>query len=151
MKPILSASLFLLLLAACSDSNSGDDAAKNDSVPPMQQPAPAAPAEASMLDGRTFIGEVIENGKAAPEKDVLSFNDGRFHSKGCDTFGFGDAPYTTVAEGDAVRFTAVTMSAKEGKIDWSGRVQGDSLDCRMVWTKEGQAPIEYLVKGIAKK
>lgn len=112
----------------------------------------AVPYSQGVLDGRSFVGDSGEKGKAASEKDTIHFANGRFHSEGCDAFGFGEAPYKATAAADgSVSWTAETTSAKEGKIQWKGTVRGDQIDGTYVWTKAGQKPIEYWVKGTAKK
>jgi hypothetical protein len=141
--------------AGCSRTQpaSGSDARKDTAAAtPMAAAAQStAVTTSAALDGKTFSGEAIEHGKTAGDKDEMSFNAGRFHSKGCDQYGFGDAPYTAVAAGDAVSFSAETTSPTEGKIVWSGTVKDDAVTGTMLWTKQGQAPITYNVKGALKK
>ena len=43
------------------------------------------------------------------------------------------------------------MSPKEGTIRWKGTVTGDHVEGTYVWTKAGQADIEYWLKGQALK
>lgn len=113
----------------------------------------AAPDAKATLDGKTFLGEWGEKGKPAKaEKDTTHFEKGRFRSDACNPYGFGDGAYTATAAADgSVRWTAETTSAKEGKIEWKGTVKGDAIEGTYVWTKSGQAPIEYWMKGTAKK
>jgi hypothetical protein len=113
----------------------------------------AATDAKTSLDGKTFLGESGEKGKPAmAEKDTLRFENGRFRSVACDAYGFGDAAYTATAGADgSVRWTAETTSPKEGKIEWKGTVQGDRIEATYVWTKAGQKPIEYWMKGTARK
>lgn len=115
--------------------------------------ASGSPGGKGALDGKTFVGESGEKGKpAGPEKETIHFANGKFHSVACDAYGFGDGAYTTTAAADgSVRWTAETSSPKEGKISWKGTVTGDKIDGTYVWTKTGQAPIEYWLKGTAKK
>jgi len=116
---------------------------------------PAAAADANALDGKTFVGETGEKGKAASakkEKDTLHFANGKFHSTGCDPYGFTAAPYTATAAADGtVHWTSESTSAKEGKIVWQGSVKGDTLTGTYIWTKAGQKPIEYWIKATAQK
>ncbi len=110
-----------------------------------------AAAREGALDGKTFTGEMGEAGKDKGDKDELIFKDGKFSSEACEKYGFGDAPYTTTASGGATTFEADTVSAKEGKMHWSGTVKGDERTGTVVWTKEGQAPIDYWFKTELKK
>jgi hypothetical protein len=89
-----------------------------------------------ILDGKIFVGDIGDKGKAASDKDEINFKNGRFHSVGCDEWGFGDASYTASKDGDSIRFHAITVSPKDGQIEWDGVVKGDSLEAKYVWTKE---------------
>lgn len=63
-----------------------------------------------VLDGRTFVVVQGEKGEKAKGTDTLIFKNGKFRSAGCDKYGFGEAPYTTTAEGDVIKFIADTTS-----------------------------------------
>jgi hypothetical protein len=99
------------------------------------------------LDGMTFVGEGGEKGKAMTEKDIIKFKKGRLHSEACDVYGFDKGKYTTTKSSDVTMFEAETISKKEGKIQWKGSVKGDVIEGTYIWTKAGQAPIEYMFKG----
>ncbi len=105
-----------------------------------------AQAAAGALDGQMFAGEFGKPGKKAEGKDELIFREGRFRSTACDPYKFGDAPYTTTADGDATRFEAETESPKYGRMKWTCRVQGDVLDGTFVWTKKNGKTVEYWIK-----
>lgn len=109
-----------------------------------------AAAQEGALDGKTFSGEMGEKGKKG-DGDELIFKDGKFSSAACEKYGFGDAPYTATVSGDTTTFEADTVSAKEGKMKWTGTVTGDKLDGTVMWYKEGQAPVEYWFKTELKK
>lgn len=99
-------------------------------MPAVAQEAPG------ILDGKVFVGAIGDKGKEASDQDEIRFKNGRFHSVGCEEWGFGDAPYTARMDGDLVRFKAVTVSPKDGKIEWDGTVKGDTLEATYVWIKE---------------
>jgi hypothetical protein len=107
----------------------------------------AAVAAAGLLDGRTFVGEMGEKGKEKGDEETFVFKDGRFDPIACHQYGFGPAPYTAKAEGNEVHFEAVTKSDEEGAMQWQGTVQGAAISGTVLWTKQGQAPIEYWFKG----
>jgi len=109
-----------------------------------------AAAGQGALDGKSFSGEMGETGKKG-DKEELVFKDGKFTSVACEQYGFGDAPYTATVNGDTTTFEADTVSAKEGKMHWTGTVKGDELTGTAVWTKEGQAPVEYWYKTTLEK
>ena len=99
----------------------------------------ALPALASgPLDGKTFHGKLTEVGKGG-HSDNFEFKNGQFLSTACQHEGFGAGAYTA----DGNTFTAQTMSKKEGTMDWKGTVNGDTISGTAVWTKTGQAPVNY--------
>jgi len=110
-----------------------------------------------VLDGKTFVIQEGEKGKEAKGTDTLVFQDGKFHSVGCDEYGFGDAPYTTTVQGDTVMFVADTTSEKKGKMHWEGTVKGDRIEVTYVWVdrshwyKPNAKPLEKWGKGELKK
>lgn len=110
-----------------------------------------AAAQEGALDGKTFAGEMGEAGKDKGDGDELIFKDGKFSSAACEKYGFGDAPYTATVSGDTTTFETETVSAKEGKMKWTGTVTGGKLDGTVMWYKEGQAPVEYWFKTELKK
>ncbi|HET7451843.1 MAG TPA: hypothetical protein VFL12_03835 [Thermoanaerobaculia bacterium] len=112
----------------------------------------AAAAVAGELDGKTFVVQSGEQGKPAQGPlDEIVFREGKMHSAGCDPYGFGDGSYTTMHHPDSIMFHARTDSAKQGAILWTGQIHGDELSGGYVWTKPGQKPIEYWMKGTLKK
>lgn len=116
--------------------------------------SPLGTARASaggVLDGKSFKVEAGEKGKAKAEDDEVRFAGGLFHSRGCDPYGFEPGPYKATTKDGVTSFEAVTVSPKEGKIAWKGTVKGDRIEGTYVWTKAGQADIEYWLKGLAVK
>ncbi len=113
----------------------------------------AVPARAAgVLDGKSFVAETGEQGKKADSKDEIVFRDGKMRSTACDTYGFGDGAYTTMDHGRAgTMFHARTESSKEGAIEWGGMVKGNAIEGEFVWTKPGQKPITYWLKGTLKR
>lgn len=86
------------------------------------------------------------NASAKGEKesdDSLILKSGKFHSTGCDPFGFGPAPYRT----EDNHFMADTQSPKEGRIHWHGEVAGDSVSGQMTWTKPDGSVLNYTFTG----
>lgn len=92
--------------------------------------APVTAYAGGKLDGKVFV---VKGEKG----DVLSFEDGKFHSSSCEKWGFGKGDYTTSMAGDATTFTAKTSSGKHGQMVWTGTVKGDTLEGRYTWTKKG--------------
>ncbi len=104
-------------------------------------------AQAGTLDGKTFEGQIGEKGKEKGDKDTFTFQDGKFHSRACDPYGFGDGAYSVTVNGDTTIFEADTVSSKEGKMKWRGTVKGEMLDGTVTWYKGSKAPKEYWFKG----
>jgi hypothetical protein len=106
-----------------------------------------AMAKGGALDGKSFTVDSGEKGKpAGKEVEKLTFKDGKFRSAACDAYGFGDAAYTAHPAGAATAWEADTVSPKEGRIHWKGTAKGDTVEGTFVWSKPGQAPIEYWFK-----
>ena len=87
-------------------------------------------AQAGLLDGKTFITTEGDAGKAANiEANVLTFSDGKFHSKECDQWGYNKGEVKAVRDGDAIRFEIHTRSEKYGTWQvWKGTVREDTIE-----------------------
>jgi hypothetical protein len=110
-------------------------------------------ASEGLLDGKVFTGPTGKMGKNATETDELKFENGKLYSVGCAEWGFGWGDYSTKVEGNNISFKAVTTSPKDGKIVWSGTVNGDTIDATYIWTKKswyGERKQEKWFKGNAK-
>ena len=106
------------------------------------------------LDGKTFFAESGEKGKKASNKDTIVFREGRFISEGCLQWGFADAAYKAVIEGDGIRFHAQTVSPTHGTMLWDGLVRGDAIEATSVWTRDRwywKMKKEYWYRGQLKK
>jgi hypothetical protein len=118
----------------------------------------AAPASAqtAALDGRVFVADAGHKGKAADEKDVITFADGKIHSSICDQYGYDKGAYKATKAGDAVEFEAVTVSEKYGRNVWKGTVRGNEIEGTFLfYPKPGffnknPAPEEHWFKGKVK-
>ena len=120
-------------------------------------PATHAGAQTAPLDGKAFVAEAGEKGKAADEKnDIISFKDGKFHSSACDQYGYGKSDYKSSAQGDAIAFEAETSSDKDGRLVWKGNVRGDVIEGSFTHYRKGgffnsnPAPVEHWFKGKVK-
>jgi hypothetical protein len=111
-------------------------------------------AQSAGLDGKVFVADAGEKGKEADERgDLITFASGTFHSSACDKYGFQKAAYRSA---DGKTFDAETLSEKDGRIVWTGRVQGDTIEGTFVHYPKGwllnpnPAPVEHWFKGKAK-
>lgn len=110
-------------------------------------------ASEGILDGKAFSGPTGKMGKDADGTDELQFDNGKLYSVGCADWGFGWGDYSAKVEGNNITFEAVTTSPKDGKIVWSGTINGDTADVTYVWTKKawyGERKQEKWFKGSAK-
>ena len=117
----------------------------------LWSPAPAVAAEKGPLDGKTFVGEMMEKAKAKGDKDTLLFKDGKFRSTACDAYGFTETAYTATSRDGATTFEATAQSPKEGTMKWKGTVKDGTIEGSAVWTKKGQADTNYTFKATEKK
>lgn len=93
-------------------------------------------AFAGSLDGKSFTGHIGKIGKKSSNTDMITFENGRFSSSGCQKYGFGSGTYQTTTEGDRTHFVADTYSEKTGRITWVGTVSGDELNATYLWYKK---------------
>jgi hypothetical protein len=122
----------------------------------MPMAAAQAPTTAA-LDGKVFVADAGEKGKAADEKnDVITFDGGKLHSSACDQYGFDKGDYKAARSGDAVTFDAETRSEKDGRLVWRGTVRGDEIEGTFVHYRKGwmlnpnPEPVEHWFKGRVK-
>ena len=92
---------------------------------------PLAAQAGELLDGKVFT--TMLDGKS----DVLTFQDGTFHSSACDEWGFGKGNYSTKTSTDGISFMTVTTSVKDGKMVWRGMIRGETIQGGYVWSKKG--------------
>lgn len=97
------------------------------------------------LDGRSFVGVVLEPGKTSGDADTLIFEGGRFRSTACDQYGYGDGAYRWQQRDGQLSFEAETESAKYGQLRWQGVVRGARLDGTLTMVSDGQAAGEKWV------
>ena len=104
-----------------------------DTVPTENQ-NPGAP-QISILEGKSFSGELGLLGKPASATDLLLFNDGMFISKGCEKrCGYTAAEYQIRAEGDYFEVISETPCLKsDATIFWQGTVKGDEIEGTFTW------------------
>lgn len=110
----------------------------------------------SALDGRKFDTEAGLTGKPAHVKqDILSFNNGLFHSSDCDQYGYNQGQYKSASQGDGTTFEVETTSEQYGRNVWKGVVRGDTIEGTMVfyrkptWWRSNPEPLEHWFKGKA--
>jgi hypothetical protein len=120
-------------------------------------PMAQAQSPAATLDGRAFVAEAGEKGKAADEKaDVITFAGGKFHSSACDQYGYNKGDYRAASQPGAMTFEAETSSEKDGRLVWKGTIRGNEIEGSFVHYRKGwllnpnPEPVEHWFKGQAK-
>ena len=92
----------------------------------------------SVLDGKTFQGEIGLLGESTHRQDVLIFRDGKFLSQECQqSCGYTDGPYWVRSEGDDLQFTVETPCLKaDATMVWTGTLKNGEIEGTMKWTSE---------------
>jgi hypothetical protein len=104
---------------------------------------------ATLLDGKSFKGSVHETGKMLGASDTVEFKSGKFFSKGCAKYGFGETRYFAAKRKDgSVRFTADAVSQKSGTMHWDAVVFGNALDGKATWTDAHGKTRTYAVHAV---
>ncbi len=76
-------------------------------------------------------------------KDTLNLQQGVFRSESWYLYGFTSAGYTIHGKD----FSVDTVSGQNGKMHWSGMINGDSIAGRMAWTKKDGTVLTYTFSG----
>jgi hypothetical protein len=63
-------------------------------------------ASNGLLDGKTFVGETGEKGKAKGDKEQFIFADSKYDPIACHKYGFSSTSYTAEGKGDSITFVA---------------------------------------------
>jgi len=100
----------------------------------QQMSSPPAPA-IDILDGKTFTGEIVPNGKTSGRAEDFVFADGKFHSKVCLDWGFKPGPYWVRAEKGQLYFMVRLTSPENGVMTYRGSVVGSKMDATVDWIK----------------
>ncbi|PYQ12051.1 MAG: hypothetical protein DMH00_06855 [Acidobacteria bacterium] len=127
--------LLAILVLALAAFSPGALAAGKGKIPSKTV---AAPEEGIWQVKITPDPDAAAKGEKESE-DQLLLRKGRFHSPGCDAFGFGPAPYRTAGG----TWMSDTESKTDGRIHWHGEVSGDSISGEMVWTKTDGTVLKY--------
>jgi hypothetical protein len=109
--------------------------AEEKSVNPLtpEQVQSLGSAISTIVDGRTFSVDTGKEGKPAGGKDVVRFADGLMSTALCIRFGFKPAPYTVRAEGTKIHFRSEMISETQGKLVFTGHIEGDRLVAKAEW------------------
>ena len=88
-------------------------------------------SENRTLDGNVYA--TILDG----ENDILTFRDGSFQSSLSAGQGYEKGKYTTVQNGESIRFEARTVSPRKGELFWTGVIKGTTINGSYLYTKKG--------------
>ncbi len=98
---------------------------------------PVVLAQEGLLDDKVFTGRYQENHISTVKDEELKFLDGELHSMVYARMGFAKGVYTAVVKQDGIHFEAVSVSPKQGTIDWRGIVYADAIVVTYQWRKKG--------------
>jgi hypothetical protein len=143
---VLSA-LVILVVAAISISN----CQKTAEIAPTENQKSATP-QISILEGKSFSGDLGLLGKPASATDLLLFNDGMFISKECEKrCGYTAAECQVRAQGDHFEVMSETPCLKsDATILWSGTIKSDEIEGSFTWINKrryGTFEKEFWFKG----
>ncbi len=113
---------------------------------------PGVVQAATSLDGTKWKVTVTPDtaAKKAGEKtskDTLIFKAGQMTSTACVKYGFASSSYTTEGTKAKSTFQTEQLSAKEGKMTWSGQTLGDTISGNATWTKKNGQQLHYQFSG----
>lgn len=100
-----------------------------------EQTAPSRAPPISVLDGKTFTGEIIPSGKTSGRAEDFVFSGGKFHSKVCLEWGFKPGPYWVRLEKGRVHFMSRLTSADNGVMTYQGTIVDSKMDATVDWIK----------------
>lgn len=110
--------------------------AMTQSAEPTATPSVDGATFRALLDGLVFLVEYGPKGEPSLGQDVLSFADGLFASRGCNSMGFAPAPYWLRVDDTSIQFKAEMVSAEHGELAFIGRITGDEIDVTSLWTRQ---------------
>ena len=100
-----------------------------------------------LLDGKTFVGETGEKGKAKGDKEQFIFADNKYDPVACHKYGFSSTSYTAQAKGDTITFIAEHSNKNGDRMRWEGTSRGVTLEGVMTYWQGKKAPREYWFRG----
>ncbi|MBK6729758.1 MAG: hypothetical protein IPG60_01940 [Bacteroidetes bacterium] len=101
-------------------------------------------SKAEQLEGKNFTIVTMEKNKPVTAGiEHAQFMDGKFMNKECGRWGFTEGSYTAKTKDDLTTFESTLLSPNEGKMTFIGTVQGGKIEGTFIWSKEGQADINY--------
>jgi len=128
LQPFTPVTAFLFGLVGCIAFVQADEAQPN---PTQTTDSPAI----SILEGKSFTGELGLVGKPALSQDFFVFREGMFVSEECARrCGYTEAPYWLRLEGSTVQFKSdVPCLKSDATMAWSGTVRGDEVEGTITW------------------
>ncbi len=104
------------------------------------------------LDGKIYTTNTMEPGKPETAYDEdWTFEGGTLRSPSCEPYGFSKSPYKAWIQDGKITMECKFQSAENGHMDFTATIVDDNLKGDVVWIKEGQADINYVVTGTLKK
>lgn len=108
-------------------------ASEHPEHPNKPKPAPAASkSSGGELDGKSFTGQLVAEGKESGDADEITFKDGTFVSSACMAHGFQATAYKASASKGVVTFHAEAKNSSGETMRWKGTVNGEVLEATAV-------------------
>lgn len=85
-------------------------------------------AGSTELDGRTYVGVMVEDGTKASDPCEFHFDKGKFRCTVCEHLGFASAEYFVIPDGKNLYFAAEVNGKTGAHMSWEGRVTGDLFE-----------------------
>lgn len=98
--------------------------------------APDEVAFLALLDGNVYGVDYGPSGEPSLGKDVLTFLDGTFASRGCARYGFAAAPYWLRLADGRIHFKCEMTSPEMGIFAFVGQVAGPDITATSLWTRK---------------
>lgn len=80
------------------------------------------------LDGRTYVGVLVEDDTNASDPCEFHFAKGKFRCTVCQHLGFASAEYYVIPDGESLYFAAEVDGKTGTHMSWEGRVIGDLFE-----------------------
>jgi hypothetical protein len=120
-------------------------------APIQTTPIKPPPIVKGLLDGKTFVGEMVEKGEQGKTyQETITFKAGKFHSLACDPMGFDMGTYKATKNKDGIVFTVKTTNKTQmpsAILEWNGTVVNDKATSTSTLTATAKLIKETKVSG----
>ncbi|MBX7136936.1 MAG: hypothetical protein K1X83_03055 [Oligoflexia bacterium] len=111
---------------------------------------PVLAATPNTLDGKSYTGATVMDGKKKGDPDSFEFKDGKFHSLNWDKQGYRAAEYASSLDGKKTRFNASTTNKDGNKLVWNGVLKGKKIHGTAQVTDKAGKTSNFTFNGVLK-